>query len=105
MKKEFTPTQDLILEVLIARHRLGETLWTFDSNITKPLNLLASAGWVNIMSGITEGTVRASLTDKGVARWLSFNYKPRLKVEGLKRSIKDAKKLRDRFGGKNFWEK
>lgn len=105
MKNEFTPTQSLIIEVLIARRRLGERLWTFDSNITKQLESLASAGWVDVMSGITENTVRASLTDRGLARWLSYPYEPKRKVEGLKKETKEARKLRKQFGGKNFWQK
>ena len=64
---EHTPTQELVLEVLIARARLGETLWTFRTRpaIVAALNALAREGTVNTMSGIIEGTIRASLTEQG----------------------------------------
>lgn len=102
-KKEFTPTEDLILEVLIARARLGERLWTFNSNSLKQAEILASKGWIHTIHGIVENTYRASLTDKGRARFLSFKYKSPLKVEGGKKIHKEAKDLLKKFG-KNFWE-
>jgi hypothetical protein len=75
-KHEFTPTEDLILEVLISRYRMGENLWTFDRRLTPIISRLAKDGWVHEMSGSVENTVRASLTEKAVVRWLSFKYIP-----------------------------
>lgn len=60
-----TPTEDLVMEVLGARARLGESLWTFESRHRKTLEKLESAGYVTVIHGIISGTVRASLTDKG----------------------------------------
>lgn len=75
MTEKLTPTEDLIMEVLIARHRLGETLWTFDARHSKTLNRLADRGLINPMHGIVEYTVRASLSDAFIAN-LGTNYVP-----------------------------
>lgn len=71
-----TPTEDLILEVLAARYRLGETIWTFDSRLTRQIDSLATKGLVSTMSGIVERTIRASLTDEGLREAVSPNYVP-----------------------------
>lgn len=68
---DLTPTQDLVLEVLIARHRLGEQLWTFDSRLRRTVDQLAEFGLVIPMSGITERTVRATLTEEAKERWIT----------------------------------
>jgi DNA-binding MarR family transcriptional regulator len=73
--KKFTPTEELALEALMARHRLGHTLWTFDSSVSKALLRLADKGYVTVMHGVTENTVRARLTSLGEAEFLSENYK------------------------------
>lgn len=102
-KAEFTPTQDLILELLIARRRLGEHLWTLESRTLKQAEQLATMGWIHVMHGITEGTYRASFTDRGLARFLSYEYEPPLKVKGGKAVVKEAQALKERFGGHRFW--
>lgn len=61
-----TPTQDLVLDVLIARHRTRENLWTFSTRHKRALEALEDAGLVNVMSGVVENTVRASLTPAGI---------------------------------------
>ena len=71
---KLTPTQGLVMEVLAARFRLGENLWTFGSEVSKQIGQLAAAGLVNEMRGITENTVRASLTAEGKSRFLSDTY-------------------------------
>lgn len=70
------PTRYLILEVLAARHRLGEQLWTFPANIRPALGALADAGLVGWKGGITHGTVRAWLTDTGRTAVLDGSYTP-----------------------------
>jgi len=60
---EFTPTEELILDILVARYRLGETLWTFDSRNMPALRKLEARGLIETTSGVTENTVRALLTD------------------------------------------
>lgn len=97
---EFTPTENLVLEVLVARYRLGEHLWTFDSRAAPAVRKLAGAGWVHELNGVTENTVRASLTNKAVARFLSFPYIPpfargdKKLSKKFKAVYKEAKKLK-----------
>ena len=102
-KREFTPTEDLVLEVLIARWRLGELLWTFDSQASPAIEKLADKGWVTSMHGITENTVRATLTSKAVAKWLVYDYIPPIargneKLEKrFRKVVKQAKKAKKRL--------
>ena len=71
MLATLSPAQELLLDVLVARERLGESLWTFDRRQAKPLAELERRGLVTVMHGIVEKTVRASLTD--VARKILFH--------------------------------
>lgn len=57
------------MEVLAARYRLGENLWTFDARCSQAIDALAERGWVLAMDGNVEHTVRASLTDAGLKAW------------------------------------
>lgn len=75
MSHALTPTQDLVMEVLAARRRMGENLWTFESRHTKTINQLAELGLVYVASGVVEKTIRATLTDAGVKYSLSSSYK------------------------------
>lgn len=75
------PTQYLALEVLAARHRLGEHLWTFPTNIRPALEALALAGLVGWKGGATHGTVRAWLTETGRAAVLAGSYSPPVGVQ------------------------
>lgn len=61
-----TPTEDLIIALLVARYRLGDTLWTFESRNMPTLRKLETKGFVEIISGATENTVRVSLSDKAL---------------------------------------
>lgn len=70
------PTKYLILEVLAARYRTGEHLWTFPKSVAKPLRELEHAGLVSLMGGIEPHTLRAKLTDKGIRETLSATYYP-----------------------------
>lgn len=56
-------TEELILDGLVSRFRLGETIWPFESRNSAALNRLESRGLINVMSGNVEGTKRASLAD------------------------------------------
>lgn len=64
-----TPTEDLILEVLVARHRLGEPFWPIPLRNTKAINSLEAKGLVNDYGSATEGCVRVALTLKAKALW------------------------------------
>lgn len=69
-----TPTEDLVMEVLAARHRLGEQLWTFDARHRRVIESLAEKGLANLIHGTVERTVRASLTAAGRDRYLKADY-------------------------------
>jgi len=70
------PTQHLVLEVLAARHRLGENLWPFRSTLAPALRGLEQLGLVWTMHGSVENTVRAGLTEAGRDAVLSSTYIP-----------------------------
>lgn len=71
------PTQLLILDVLAARERLGESCWTFPDQpaIVRAIRALAAVGLVGEMNGITDRSVRAYLTDAGMAAVLLPGYR------------------------------
>jgi hypothetical protein len=82
-----TPTEALILEVLAARHRLGETLWPFDSRLAPQIRSLETKGLVWSTHGQVENTIRAELTVLGRAAVMGEGYEPpalRAKVRELR---------------------
>lgn len=92
---KLTPTEDLILEVLAARYRLGENLWTFDTS-TRPSALkLESKGLINVTHGIVEKTYRASLTAAGMDMAISPTYTSPTEAEVVKlaRKVRKLKRL------------
>lgn len=85
------PTQYLILEVLAARHRLGETTWSFPTSLERPLLALQSAGLVDTFGSTRPKTVRARLTDAGRAAALLDGYEtPVDKEMALLRAERDV---------------
>lgn len=73
---KLTPTQDLILDVLAGRYRLGDTLWTFDSRLSPAIDGLSDLGLVQPMHGTVHKTVRASLTEAGIAASMINDFTP-----------------------------
>lgn len=71
-----TPTEDLVMEVLAARYRLGENIWTFDSRHARTLARLADRDLVRTMHGMVEKSVRASMTQKGIEAYIDEHYVP-----------------------------
>lgn len=72
-----TPTEDLLLELLIARHRLGEAVWTVSTTHTRALTLLEDKGLVSFRAGIVEKTYLVSLTAKGIEEFITgSSYTP-----------------------------
>jgi hypothetical protein len=69
-----TPTQELVMEVLAARTRLGEAFWTFRSRHAFTLRQLEALGMVETMHGNVDNTIRAKLTEQGRAAFLSPSY-------------------------------
>lgn len=70
------PTQYLILEVLAARHRLGETWWPFPTRMQPAIDALAEAGLVHTMDGNVERTVRVRLSDAEARALDESTYRP-----------------------------
>lgn len=73
---KLTPTQDLIMDLLVARYRLGESLWTLDSRVQKQAEALEAIGYIETMHGVVENTIRASLTEDGRKAYMSDSYTP-----------------------------
>jgi hypothetical protein len=71
---DLTPTAALVMEVLAARYRLGETHWTFDSRHTRAMRELEAANLIWWKGGSEPKTVRAFLTEAGRAKYLSATY-------------------------------
>jgi hypothetical protein len=66
---DVSPSEDLMMEVLAARYRLGEQIWTF-ANSTKPTaRKLEKRGWITMYSGQVERTYRAGLSVEGIKAW------------------------------------
>lgn len=74
MPDDLPPVQDLILEVLAARYRCGESYWTFPSRLKPHLRKLADAGLVTWEPTSAPKLVRVFLTDKGQDGALSVFY-------------------------------
>jgi hypothetical protein len=73
---ELPPVRYLIMEVLAARYRTGETTWTFPSRLRRSLEALAGLGLIGCKSGVAPRTYIAWLTDAGKASALSDTYVP-----------------------------
>ena len=71
-------TQELVMEVLAARYRLGEQIWPFSRTARLALAALEDLGLVGYKSGIVERTYNAWLTDEGKTAVLSPTYVPPL---------------------------
>jgi hypothetical protein len=71
-----SPIQYLVLDVLAARHRLGEQVWTFPLRLKTALKVLAAEGLIGWKPGVNQGTALVWLTDAGRAAVLSETYEP-----------------------------
>ena len=68
------PTQYLVLEVLAARMRTGERMWTFPASVKQALDALRSTGLIGYRSGPAPRAYQAWLTEAGKAIALSLRY-------------------------------
>lgn len=96
------PTQYLVLEVLAARARTGEYLWTFPSNLGPALRALESAGLISTMHGVAPASLRARLTDIGRSYVLKGDYVPPLAqqvLDAVEEGMKSAAELLTAAGG------
>ncbi len=71
---DLPPTQQLILEVLAARHRLSEPHWPIDSKNLAQLNSLQGRGLVTHDAAPTPGDRRTRLTPAGERMMLDDGY-------------------------------
>lgn len=71
-----TPTAELIIEVLVARRRLGEHVWPFPHPCVRALRELEALGDIEFKSGIVDHTYNAWLTDEGRERHMDPAYEP-----------------------------
>jgi hypothetical protein len=78
------PTQFLLLEVLAARTRLGEHLWTFPTSVLHAARRLQDHGLVEVFGAPEPKTFRARLSDAGRERTMDGGY-----------ALPDAVKQRD----------
>lgn len=74
--KGTSPTGWLVLEVLAARRRLGESTWSFPTMFRPTLRRLEASGLVGFKSSVAEGAFTAWLTDEGWAAAISPTYEP-----------------------------
>jgi hypothetical protein len=68
------PTQELVMEVLAARYRLGEGVWPFSTRCRPAISALATDGLVGFKGGIVEHTVQVWLTEAGLDVVLGDGY-------------------------------
>jgi hypothetical protein len=74
MIMKLTPTAELIGDVLAARYRLGENIWTFDTRTLPACRDLKAQDLIGTKSGIVPNTYQAWLTDAGKERFLDKRY-------------------------------
>jgi hypothetical protein len=88
---KLTAAQDQMVDLLVARHRLGEPFWPIDNRLRRTANILEQKGYIEIYPGHVEGTFRASLTAEAERKFLSNSiYK-----SPLERQL--AKKIADKL--------
>jgi hypothetical protein len=73
---DLTPTEEVILDALIARWRLGEQLWTFSKQLVPAARKLVNKGLVDDLGSITGQDIRLRLTDEGRKRFSDPLYDP-----------------------------
>lgn len=76
MTDELPPTQYLIMEVLAARARCGEPLWTFPAVLRYQLDALVRDGLIDVLNSPAPGSLRARFTDAGRKVALKADYVP-----------------------------
>ncbi|MEO3931351.1 hypothetical protein WMO79_00865 [Micrococcaceae bacterium Sec7.4] len=89
---KFTPTEELILDVLVARYRLGDAMWNFEARNMATLRKLEEKGLIHANSGVVENTVNAWLTDRALrdhgASWFRIsNTMEHLPADGARNHL------------------
>lgn len=67
--EKLPPLERALFELIVARWRLGHSLWTIetDRHTTRALNSLASKGLIWTMHGTTPNTLRAGISELAAA--------------------------------------
>jgi hypothetical protein len=69
--------QDLFMEVLAARYRLGHNFWVFKNSHKRTARKLLELGLIsNIETAPVEGIFEASLSEAGIKMYCIETYKP-----------------------------
>lgn len=71
-----TPTAELIMEVLVARWRLGETTWSFPKRLSSQTRWLETIGLVQRTNTDVAEQITLKLTEKARKELLSDAYTP-----------------------------
>lgn len=89
-----TPTEELILEVLAARYRTGESHWTFETHHAPALRRLEERGLVTVRPAPTPH-LQARLTEAGRRECLMEGWRPPHEriTEGIAEDLTDAAAL------------
>jgi hypothetical protein len=89
----FTPTEELILETLAARYRLGELVWTFSSRHNAALDKLAAKKLIHWKHGVVDHSSLVFFTDTGKAVMLANRYRSHKGNDVTKQAKKAMKKI------------
>jgi hypothetical protein len=73
--EDMPPLQALVIEVLVARLRLGEQSWPFPVRCRRALEALMKQGMLTYDRGFQPRTLQARLTDEGRRKLVSGPYK------------------------------
>ncbi len=97
-EEKFTPTQELVLEVLVARYRLGEPCWTFTSRVMHAVESLENRGFVTWKSASVENAILVWPTDRllGDNQWMVSSYRPPA-IQSLRSAIAMFLRVRGTF--------
>ncbi len=105
---EFTPVEELVLDTLAARLRLGEAVWTFDVRLEATLESLAARRLIDVVGVPVGPTVRARLTTAGMAVTMDETYASPIERPDVDSSV-EAEDLADltivRCAGGVAWQK
>lgn len=66
---DITTTEYLMMEVLVARFRLGEVFWIFPKSMRSIARKLDARGFVFWSYGIAPNSIRVSLCNAGLEAW------------------------------------
>lgn len=78
IESELMPTEELLLELLAARHRLGEAFWHVHARpaVVRAAKALEKLGFIGMQGGQVEKHFRAWLTDRGRELVMDEEYTP-----------------------------